>query len=64
VNSRIREIKESFTADIEHDKYGAQKEVRKLIRLTKQEVNEFITNNKITIGNVRTSFLDCTGHNL
>ena len=40
VNARIREIKEgyweSFTADMEHDIYGAQK---KLIR-AKKEVNE------------------------
>jgi hypothetical protein len=53
LNSRIREIKEgyweSFTADMEHDIYGAQKKVWKLIRRTKKEVNEFITNNKIII---------------
>jgi hypothetical protein len=34
---------------MEHDIYGAQKKVWKLIRRTKKEVNEFITNNKITI---------------
>jgi hypothetical protein len=49
---RIREIKEgyweSFAADMEHDIYGAQKKVWKLIRQTKKEVNEFITNNKTT----------------
>ena len=53
LNSRIREIKEgyweSFTADMEHDIYGAQKKVWKLIRRTKKEVNKFVTNNKITI---------------
>ena len=53
MKSRIREIKEgyweSFTADMEHDVYGAQKKVWKLIRRTKKEVNEFVTNNKITI---------------
>jgi hypothetical protein len=51
-NARIREIKEgyweSFTADMEHDIYGAQKKVWKLIRGTKREVNELVTNNKIT----------------
>ena len=53
VNSRIREIKEgyweSFTAHMENDIYGAQKKVWKLIRRTKKEVNDFFTNNKITI---------------
>jgi len=53
VNARIREIKEgyweSFTADMEHDIYGAQKKVWKLIRGTKKEVNELVINNKITI---------------
>ena len=52
VNARIREIKEgyweSFTADTEHDIYGAQKKMWKLIR-TKKEVNELVINNKITI---------------
>jgi len=53
VNARIREIKEgyweSFTADMEHDIYGAQKNVWKLIRSTKKEVNELVINYKITI---------------
>ena len=53
VNSRIREIKEgyweSFTADMEHDIYGAQKKVWKLIRRTKKEVNELVTYSKSTI---------------
>jgi len=53
VNARIREIKEgyweSFTADMEHDIYGAQKKVWKLIRTTKKGVNELVINNKITI---------------
>ena len=60
MNSRITEIKEgyweSFTADMEHDIYGAQNKVWKLIRRTKQEVNEFITNNKITIDEWETFF--------
>ena len=53
VNSRIREIKEgyweSFTADMEHDIYGAQKKVWQLIRRTKKEVNELVTYSKSTI---------------
>jgi len=60
VNSRIREIKEgyweSFTADMEHDIYGAQKKVWKLIRRTKKEVNEFVTNNKITVDELEIFF--------
>jgi len=34
---------------MENDLYGAQKKVWKLIRRTKKEVNEFVTNNKIII---------------
>ena len=34
---------------MEHDIYEAQKKVWKLIRRTKKEVNEFVTNNKINI---------------
>jgi len=53
VNARIREIKEgcweSFTADMEHDIYGVQKKVWRLIRRTKKEVNELVINNKITV---------------
>jgi len=60
VNARIREIKEgyweSFTADMEHDMYGAQKKVWKLIRSTKKEVNELVINNKITIDERETFF--------
>ena len=54
MDARIREIKEgyweSFTADMEHDIYVAQKKVWKLIRGTKKEVNELVMNNKITVG--------------
>ena len=60
MNARIREIKEGywkrFTADIEHDIYGAQKKVWKLIRRTKKEVNELVINNKITIDEWETFF--------
>jgi hypothetical protein len=60
VNGRIREIKEgyweSFTADMEHDMYGAQKKVWKLIRRTKKEVNQLVINNKITIDEWETFF--------
>ena len=53
VSLKIRELKagywESFTADMKHDIYGAQKKVWKLIRRTKKEVNELVTNNKITM---------------
>jgi hypothetical protein len=34
---------------MEHDIYGAQKKMWKLIRRTKKEVNEFVTNNRINI---------------
>jgi ABC-type enterochelin transport system substrate-binding protein len=65
VDLRIRQIKEgyweSFTADMEHDIYGAQKKVWKLIRKTKKEVNELVTNNKITIGEWEIFFETCTG---
>lgn len=53
VNSKIRKIKEeyweAFTAGMENDLYGAQKKVWKLLRRSKNETNEFMTNSKITI---------------
>ena len=62
MNARIREIKEgyweSFTADMEHDIYGVQKKVWKLIRSTKKEVNELVINNKITIHEWEKSFYE------
>ena len=53
VNLKIRELKagywERFIADMEHDIYGAQKKIWKLIRRTKKEVNELVTTNKMTM---------------
>jgi hypothetical protein len=46
---------------MEHDIYGAQKKVWKLIRPTKKEVNEFITNNKITIDELENFFRGLNG---
>ena len=41
---------------MEHDIYGAQKKVWKLIRRAKKEVNELVINNKITIDEWETFF--------
>ena len=53
VNSEIRKIKEgyweSFTADMEHDLYGSQKKVWKMIKRSRSEMNEFVTNSKLAI---------------
>ena len=53
VNARVRMIKEghweSFTADMEHDIYGAQKMIWKLLKNSKREISESFPINEISI---------------
>lgn len=52
VNIKIRKIKqnywESFTARMEHDFYGLQKQIWRFIRNTRSETNELISTTKIS----------------
>lgn len=52
VNTKIQEIKrkywEKFSTDMEHDMYGGQKKIWKMLRSRKKPVNEYIQISKIT----------------
>jgi hypothetical protein len=53
VNSEIKKIKKEywrrFTKDMEHDLYGAQRKVWKMLREKKKPINEYVQTNKISI---------------